>query len=207
MNNYENFDWGSAGLTDPGRNFVTDEIFNRRVYESFFEVEEGDTVLDVGASIGPFTYSILSKKPKWVYCIEPVITETLMNNTRAENVSVHHFSVSDQDSDKCKKFSTFISEMGITKIDFLKTDCESGEYSIFNEENFEWISNNVKKISGEWHLWGEEGKQKFRKFREMYLSKFPHEVFSVDGVNIKWDLWNEHFINYYSEVIVYIDNR
>jgi hypothetical protein len=29
----------------------------------------------------------------------------------------------------------------------------------------------------------------------------------VDGVDIKWDLWNEHFINYYEQIIVYIDNR
>jgi hypothetical protein len=29
----------------------------------------------------------------------------------------------------------------------------------------------------------------------------------VDGVDIKWDLWNEHFIEYYTEVIIYIDNR
>jgi hypothetical protein len=26
-------------------------------------------------------------------------------------------------------------------------------------------------------------------------------------VDIKWDLWNDHFIEYYNEVIVYIDNR
>jgi hypothetical protein len=29
----------------------------------------------------------------------------------------------------------------------------------------------------------------------------------VDGVNIKWDLWNDHFIEYYNEIIIYIDNR
>jgi len=29
----------------------------------------------------------------------------------------------------------------------------------------------------------------------------------VDGVDIKWDLWNEHFLDYYCEVIIYIDNR
>jgi cytochrome c peroxidase len=33
------------------------------------------------------------------------------------------------------------------------------------------------------------------------------EVFSVDGVNIKWDLWNEHFLEYYYQVLIYIDNR
>jgi hypothetical protein len=66
----------------------------------------------------------------------------------------------------------------------------------------------VKKISGEWHLTNFELKNKFRIFRDFYLKEFDNfEVFSIDGINIKWDLWNEHFIEYYGEVIIYIDNR
>jgi hypothetical protein len=53
----------------------------------------------------------------------------------------------------------------------------------------------------------EETKNKFRKFRDLYLNEFTnHQVFSVDGTDIKWDLWNDHFIEYYSEVNLYIDN-
>ena len=53
-----------------------------------------------------------------------------------------------------------------------------------------------------------ERKEQFRVFRDTYLRLFPNvEVFSVDGANIKWDLWNEHFLEYYYQVIVYIDNR
>jgi len=29
----------------------------------------------------------------------------------------------------------------------------------------------------------------------------------VDGIDITWDLWNEHFIEYYTEIIIHIDNR
>jgi hypothetical protein len=106
------------------------------------------------------------------------------------------------------KFDSLVKEYGITKIDFLKTDCEGGEYNIFTEKNFDWIKNNVRKISGEWHLHNEETKNKFRKFRDLYLNEFTnHQVFSVDGTDIKWDLWNDHFIEYYSEVNLYIDNR
>jgi hypothetical protein len=208
MINYDSFDWGN--VTDdvfPFRHHLVDEIFNRKIYEAFFDVEEGDIVLDIGASIGPFTYSILDKKPKNIHCIEPVITEMLFNNTRSDSVKHHHFLIGDTDNETTKTFKTFLAENNIEKIDFLKTDCESGEYSIFNEENFEWISKNVGKISGEWHLWGDEGKDRFRKFRDLYLSRFQHEVYSVDGVNIKWNLWTEEFIQYYTEVIVYIDNR
>jgi hypothetical protein len=108
-------------------------------------------------------------------------------------------------------FKKFIDLYGIHKIDFLKTDCEGGEYDIFTDENYEFIKNNVKKIAGEWHLnenYYEGSKKKFRKFRDNYLKNFPnHQVFSVDGVDIKWDLWNEHFLDYYNEIIIYIDNR
>jgi len=30
---------------------------------------------------------------------------------------------------------------------------------------------------------------------------------SVDNVDIKWDLWNDHFIEYYKQIIIHIDNR
>ena len=33
-------------------------------------------------------------------------------------------------------FKKFIDLYGIHKIDFLKTDCEGGEYDIFTDENF-----------------------------------------------------------------------
>ena len=38
---------------------IIHEIFEQQCYEKFFEVEECDIVLDIGASLGPFTYSIL----------------------------------------------------------------------------------------------------------------------------------------------------
>ena len=83
-----------------------------------------------------------------------------------------------------------------------------GEYDIFNSENIWWIKNNIKKITGEWHLSTPELKAKFRAFRDTYLRLFPnHMVSAVNGVDIKWDLWNDHFIDYYNEVIIYIDNR
>ena len=62
-------------------------------------------------------------------------------------------------------------------------------------------------MTGEWHLWVAQMKQKFREFRDLYLKHIPHTVFSVDGAEIKWDLWNESFLDYYTEVIISIDNR
>ena len=221
----DNFDWGwmsyDAGLFHQQQ--IINEIYGQNIYEKHFKVEKGDIVLDVGASHGPFTYSILHKEPKHVYCIEPSQVEfpVLVKNTIGFPVTPINKGLSDtnetQLSDKIFggtnmmegiTFSKLVELYSLTKIDFIKTDCEGGEYCIFNEKNFNYIKYNVKKIVGEWHLSTPELKSKFRKFRDKYLSSFTnYEVFSIDDVNIKWDLWNEHFIEYYDEVIIYINNN
>ncbi len=107
-------------------------------------------------------------------------------------------------------FKKFIDLYGIEKIDFLKTDCEGGEFHIFTDENFDWIKSNVRKIVGEWHiqLQGHNYVEEFREFRDKYLSKFENfQIYSVDNVDIKWDLWNDHFLEYYKQIIIHIDNR
>ena len=227
-NEFKDFDWG----TQNGWyiNSIKDEIFGQRIYERFFEVEPGDVVVDVGASLGPFTYSILNKKPKHVFCFEPCEEEfpTLIKNTLGHPVShllkgissvnglvdenkLFNSVMGTQNKMETITFKRFLELYDLPKSDFLKTDCEGGEYDIFTDENFDYIKNNVKKIAGEWHLneyYYPGVKEKFREFRDKYLSQFDkYEVYSVDNVNIKWDLWNEHFIEYYTEVIIYIDNR
>ena len=221
------FDWGWMDTDREGGEYhkhtMYDEIFVQRLYEKFFEVEQGDIVLDVGSSVGPFTYSILNKKPKHVFCIEPSESEftSLIKNTIGHPVTHINKGISDTNSYvehdqlfggethmETITFEKFINLYGLKKIDFIKTDCEGGEYHIFNEQNLPYIKQNVKKIVGEWHLRTQEQKDKFRWFRDNVLPMFDNiQVLSVDGVNIKWDLWNEHFIEYYQEIIIYIDNR
>ena len=82
--------------------------------------------------------------------------------------------------------------------------------NIFTLENLDWIKNNVKKITGEFHiqLQGHNNIEKFREFRDIFLKEFlNYEVYSVDNINIKWNLWDENFLNYYNQVIIHIDNR
>lgn len=222
--NLENFDWGWLNGEESLKRLIDDEIFIKKIYERFLEVKEGDIVLDIGSSIGPFAYSIMDKNPKKVICVEPspFEHETLETNVLSENVKIIKKGITKNDGDvidtsvfggvtqelKGISFKTLIEENDIKTIDFLKTDCEGGEYEIFNIENLCWLKNNMKYSSGEWHLSSKELKEKFRVFRDVFLRVFPnHEIYSVDGVNIKWDLWNEHFIEYYNEVIIYIDNR
>ena len=178
--NIENFIW-EPKCYDRFKETVSKEIFQDNIYEKYFEVEKGDIVFDIGASLGPFTYSILDKEPSHVFCFEPSYEEfkTLVLNTRHGNVTHVNKGISDKvgefnfefvfdTSGKHKLYSTtfkkIIEDYNIEKIDFLKTDCESGEYDIFTIENLIWIKNNVKKISGEWHLGVDWMKEKFQIF-------------------------------------------
>ena len=232
----ENFDWGWMDSDNVEINIrgeittfcryhkehIINEIFLQGLYEKFFQVEENDIVLDIGASNGPFTYSILHKKPKHVYCLEPSYVEfpILVKNTCGYPVTPINKGISNVNTFELNNkvfggdnsmegitFDRFCNLYNIKKIDFLKTDCEGGEYHIFTQENLPFIKENVGHIVGEWHLSGLELNNKFRNFRDNFLINFERvNVFSVDGVDIKWDLFNEHFLEYYTEIIVYIDN-
>ena len=106
-------------------------------------------------------------------------------------------------------FKEFLDDNNITHIDFLKCDCEGGEYDVFQQSNIEFLKT-IPKIVTEFHMRADDSfhKCKFRWFRDNIFPQFDNiQVFSVDGVDIKWDLWNDHFIEYYNEVIVYMDNR
>jgi FkbM family methyltransferase len=239
MKDLTNFDWGwmdepsdtlyyhiDGSEQDMGqyhKQSIIGEIFNRKCYEQFFEVECDDIVLDIGASVGPFTYSILHKNPKQVFCFEPSEREfkTLCKNLRGYQVIPIPKGISDVNSIvksdmlfggekemESITFKTFIDLYNLDNIDFIKTDCEGGEYDIFTQDNLNFITKNVKKIVGEWHLRTPELKEKFRNFRDNILPHFKHyRVLSLDGIDIQWDLWNDHFIDYYTEVIIHIDNR
>ena len=86
-------------------------------------------------------------------------------------------------------------------------DCEGGEYDVCNAENLLWIKQNVSKISGEWHLSTPELKNNFRIFRENYLTASNYKIYSLDNFDITMGVWSDEFIDYYTEVIVHIDNK
>ena len=218
----QNFNWGTSDQSFIEA--VKKETFVDRIYEKCFTVEEGDIVFDIGASIGIFAYSILDKNPKHIFCFEPSYSEfkTLILNTRHAQVTcinkaiAGHVGVFDdefvfdnnQEQVYCTTLPQIVSDYNLQKIDFLKMDCEGGEYDVFTDENFDWIYHNINKISGEWHLSNHELKEKFKKFRIKYLYLFENfKIFSVDGFDITNAVWSEEFINYYTEVIIHIDNK
>ena len=214
------FDWGKKSEWYVSQS--TKEIFEDDAYERFFEVGEGDIVVDLGASLGPFTYKILPKNPKQCYVVEPLSyhIDILHKNVEEDNVKIIQGAITDKknieitwdgitESVPTFSFREFLNENKINKIDFLKCDCEGGEYDVFQPSNIDFLKT-IPKIVTEFHLRDDENfhECKFRWFRDNILQMFDNfEVYSYDGVDIKWDLWNEHFIEYYNEVIIYIDNR
>ena len=226
------FKWGIVEENEWFKKTVEKEVFIDNVYQKFFDVEENDVVFDIGASVGSFTYLIQEKNPSKVYCFEPhdQSFKTLRENVESDNIICIDKAIGENDGEiftsgcfdvnyvdgnqnyktlPSVKFSTFIKENNIEKIDFLKCDCEGGEYDVFQPENISFLKT-IPKIVTEFHMRDDENfnKCKFTWFRDNILSQFnKYEVFSVDGVDIKWDLWNDHFLEWYCEVIIYIDNR
>lgn len=214
------FDWGKN--SEWYVKAAKEEIFDGNTYERFFKVEEGDIVVDLGASLGPFTYSILPNNPKQCYVVEPLSYQigVLHKNVGRDNVKIIQGAITDKkkieiswdnisESVPTFTFKEFLDENKIAKIDFLKCDCEGGEYDVFQPSNIEFLKT-IPKIVTEFHMRVDENFHncKFRWFRDNILPQFNnYQVFSVDGVDIKWDLWNDHFLDWYCEVIIYIDNR
>ena len=219
----KSFDWGNSH--DVFKETITQELFEDNIYTKFFDVEEGDVVFDIGASIGPFTYNILNKKPSQVFCFEPSVEEFeyLVKNTNHGPVTYINKGISDKIGEMkfefifqteestisySTTFSKVLSDYNLKKIDFFKTDCEGGEYDIVKLENLFWIKENVKKIAGEWHLGTSELKKKFRVFRDVYLRVFPNfKLYTVDGMDVSPYCWGDEFIEYYDEIYVYIQNE
>jgi FkbM family methyltransferase len=217
---------------------INDEIFVNNIYTKHFKVKEGDVVMDIGANVGAFSFEALQKNIKHLYSIEPssLLLPTLTKNLKSEtevdiiNLGIGNEKATDKilskedsiniydninSSYNTTTFSQLIEDYKIETIDFLKCDCEGGEYFIFTKENEEWIKSNVKKIAGEFHLWGvPSALDNFYIFRDLFLkeeSKFIVEDRQGKDVtsHMKDDEWLKDFSwsnRHSAQLNVYIDN-
>lgn len=227
------FNWGTLPEADVYT--IKKEILDDKTYDYWRQVKENDIVVDVGASVGPFTCNILKNKPSKVYCVEPSkdLVETLKTNIQNFNSNsvdiktINQAIVNGKDDAinifgnnpkfDWTTFKDLIKKNKIDKINFLKIDCEGGEYAIFNDDNIDFLVNNVEFMAVEFHLKYENGRQNFKNFRDKYLSQFKNYqikscVFQKiqPGVIIDLDqyLKIDHFVDTYDcEFMVYIWNN
>lgn len=226
-----NFNWGNSSSNF--KKYLTQEIFEGKIYETQYPVQKGDVVLDLGASIGPFVWDVMDRASK-VIAVEPSLSNceliksnsqdfpvevipkglakyehsTLPGNVIYDNIQNEmNWEKETSEMGEVITLHQIIKDYNLDKIDFIKTDCEGGEYALFTDENMPFLLNNVRNIVGEFHLATADLKVEFRYFRDKFLKQFPNfEVYGVCGTDIKWDLWNDHFIEYYNEVIIHINN-
>jgi FkbM family methyltransferase len=208
-------------------------------------VEKNDIVVDIGSSVGPFAYKALSNNIKKIYCIEPsksLIQTNVKNLSKffidaVENpITFINSAISDENSQglvdssehqidvygnskECKMitFGNFLEKYKINKINFLKIDCEGGEYSILNEKYFDYIKTNVEFIACEVHVrFIKNGMEKFLNLRDNFLSNFSRENYkfmcNVDDVysDVSDSIFTydgcEYILNN-TEIMLYINNK
>lgn len=206
------FDWGTN--SEETISIVGTEIFVDKIYEKFALVKEDDIVVDIGSNVGAFGYSIKDKNIKKIYCIEPSngLIETLSRNLSGMPLCIINKAISNKNEDNVElsnsdnifshignsysaiTFKKFIEDNNISSIDFLKIDCEGGEYEIFNEENRDYIINNVKNIALEWHFLNENTIENFKIFRNYYLNGYFHKVFNRYGEDISINILDDQYL-------------
>ena len=216
----DQFDWGNTN--QEYIQLFTNENLILNTYEQHCPVKSGDIVFDIGANCGSFAYSILDKNPKHIYCVEPsnTLIHSLRNNVGDGPVTLINKAIGDENCENKTiaengvfiyqndgdVYSTItlkqlIKENNISKIDFLKFDCEGGEYSIFTKENYNFIKNHVVHFSGEWHINDHENSiERFIEFRNLYLQDYKElYVYDRTGKEITQDIFNDEYLHHFRE--------
>jgi FkbM family methyltransferase len=178
---------------EQGAGFSVFEIFLNKEYESeTVKIQEGDIVFDIGSNIGIFSLYSAYNLAKEIHCFEPgkeqfnAIKNNLsnkFNNLYANNLAVTKskgtikFYLSDfsTTSSTFAKLSgnyievetidieTYANDNNITKIDYLKIDCEGGEYEIIEFMNENFLRESVDKICLEYHIFEDEDNLKLKR--------------------------------------------
>ncbi|HEY9206274.1 MAG TPA: FkbM family methyltransferase [Candidatus Methanoperedens sp.] len=154
--------------------YPSDDLFTIiQVYDTyhFNDILPTDIVLDIGANIGGFSI-LASKKALMVYAIEPITFRDLTKNIHlntTNNIKAMDYALGNATTKvtwmkkkrevQCKSLSEIIHECG-GHIDFLKLDCEGGEWSIKPQE-----LHGIRRIEAEIHSY--KGLPEHRSFLDI----------------------------------------
>jgi FkbM family methyltransferase len=234
MKHYLNVDLDTADLSMREINLMYFEHIWGNDYDTYYKVQPGDVVVDVGACVGLFTMRALQNGASKVYAIEPnkKYLRTLMSNATEHAIdhkgcrvvpvhgAIGNTSRStlncygDQDGFPLLRFKDFLEEYEIDHIDFLKIDCEGGEYDIFIEENLDFLKNKVRHMAVEFHLnCFREAPFEWISFRDHFIYNFHNEktgkiplgflnpdhykrAWDTDKILGEWPVWNGNFMVY-----------
>ena len=152
------------------------EMFNKdRFYDAFFNSWYDLTVLDIGGNIGLFSLYI-HDRARMVYPVEPtpthfsVLTEMTKSypNICPINVALHNrdepidFYISSENSTmnssvntygtktvvQGKRLKTLITDLGLSRVDFIKCDIEGSEMSALNDDTIA----EVRDLTNVWSI-------------------------------------------------------
>lgn len=151
-------------------NVTIDDVF--RDYR-FNDIQKDDIVLDIGANVGAFSLFV-SRMVEHVYAVEPMLTDVLKENVvlnGRNNITVLNEALGrgmvEIPWEGCrtrhivgKSLSELIFICG-GDVDFLKMDCEGGEWCIKPME-----LDGIRRIEAEVHNFGEQDLNKFLKMLE-----------------------------------------
>jgi FkbM family methyltransferase len=195
VNRKANNKYGATFMTHHGNSEI-DDVFSEY---KFYDIQPTDIVLDIGANVGAFSLFV-SRFVYHVYAVEPMLYEVLganvINNER-DNITVLTHALGkgmlEIPWEGCKtrhiigkSLGELIQECG-GHVDFIKCDCEGGEWAITAED-----LRCVRRIEMEIHNF--DGKHNLQNFLNLldearfdYEYEEPREgILIIHGRNKIW---------------------
>jgi len=136
-------------------NDTMDQVFTEY---NFLDIRKDDIVLDIGANVGTLSIFIAKQGVKKVYAVEPIMIKTLNENIKRNNIknievmdgALGDGTITVSWSNDIRTINAWsLSDIIIRcggHIDFLKCDCEGGEWCIKTDE-----IKNIRRIEMEVH--------------------------------------------------------